>query len=27
VLPRLTSERTIIEGVDLAITDLREQAF
>ena len=27
VFPRLTSERTIIEGVDLAITDLREQAF
>jgi alkylation response protein AidB-like acyl-CoA dehydrogenase len=27
VLPRLTSERKIIEGVDLAIMDLREEAF
>jgi alkylation response protein AidB-like acyl-CoA dehydrogenase len=27
VLPRLTSERRIIEGVDLEIMDLREEAF
>ena len=27
VLPRLTAERTIIEAVDLAIMDLREEAF
>jgi alkylation response protein AidB-like acyl-CoA dehydrogenase len=27
VLPRLTSDRKIIEGVDLAVMDLREEAF
>ena len=27
VLPRLTAERKIIEGVDLTIMDLREEAF
>jgi hypothetical protein len=27
VLPRLTAERKIIEGVDLAVMDLREEAF
>jgi alkylation response protein AidB-like acyl-CoA dehydrogenase len=27
VLPRLTAERTIIEAVDLAVMDLREEAF
>ncbi len=27
VLPRLTAERTIVEGVDLTIMDLREEAF
>jgi len=27
VLPRLAAERTISEGVDLAIMDLREEAF
>ncbi len=27
VLPRLTAERKIVEGVDLAIMDLREEAF
>jgi alkylation response protein AidB-like acyl-CoA dehydrogenase len=27
VLPRLTSERKIIEGADLAVMDLREEAF
>jgi alkylation response protein AidB-like acyl-CoA dehydrogenase len=27
VLPRLTSERRIIEGADLAVMDLREEAF
>jgi alkylation response protein AidB-like acyl-CoA dehydrogenase len=27
VLPRLTSDRKVIEGVDLAVMDLREEAF
>jgi alkylation response protein AidB-like acyl-CoA dehydrogenase len=27
VLPRLTADRTVIEGVDLTIMDLREEAF
>jgi hypothetical protein len=27
VLPRLTAERKIVEGVDLAVMDLREEAF
>jgi len=27
VLPRLTAERKIIEAVDLAVMDLREEAF
>ena len=27
VLPRLTAERKIVEGVDLKIMDLREEAF
>ncbi len=27
VLPRLTAERKIVEGVDLTIMDLREEAF
>jgi len=27
MLPRLTAERRIIEGVDLAVMDLREEAF
>ena len=27
VLPRLTAERTIVEGVDLTLMDLREEAF
>jgi hypothetical protein len=26
-LPRLTAERKIVEGVDLMIMDLREEAF
>ena len=27
VLPRLAAERRIVEGVDLAVMDLREEAF
>ena len=27
VLPRLTAERKIVEGVDLTVMDLREEAF
>ena len=27
VLPRLTADRTIVEGVDLTLMDLREEAF
>jgi hypothetical protein len=27
VLPRLSSERKIVEGVDLTVMDLREEAF